>query len=54
MSESEKDDELEELFAAFDRQFADCEQKFSAIEENLKVFRSQQDASEETPPETHE
>jgi hypothetical protein len=47
----EKKDELEALFATFDKQFAACEQKFSEIEEDLKTFRAQQDEQEDTPPE---
>ncbi len=49
MSEEEKKSELEDLFETFDKQFAECEQKFSAIEENLKEFRAEQDDSEPLP-----
>ena len=52
--EEEKDNELEELFTTFDKQFADCEQKFSEIEENLKAFRDRQDEPADTPPEHSE
>ncbi|MBM4309457.1 MAG: hypothetical protein FJ119_00700 [Deltaproteobacteria bacterium] len=52
--EEEKDNELEELFTTFDKQFADCEQKFSEIEENLKAFRDRQNEQADTPPENSE
>jgi len=50
----DEDNELEELFATFDKQFADCEQKFSEIEENLKAFRAEQDDPGNIPPENAE
>jgi hypothetical protein len=50
MSEEEKNKDLEDLFATFDKQFAECEQKFNQIEENLKAFRDEQEASD--PPDT--
>ena len=49
MSEDEKNNELEDLFKTFDKQFSECEQKFNVIEENLKAFRNEQDESD--PPE---
>ena len=56
MSEDEKNDELEDLFKTFDKQFSECEQKFNVIEENLKAFRNEQDESDppEPPPEKAE
>jgi len=47
----QKKDELEDLFATFDQQFAACEQKFSKIEEDLKTFRAQQNEQEDSTPE---
>jgi len=56
MSEEEKNSDLEDLFKTFDKQFAECEQKFNVIEENLKTFRKEQDESDppEPPPEKAE
>jgi hypothetical protein len=50
MNDEEKNRDLEDLFETFDKQFAECEQKFNEIEENLKAFREQQEESD--PPET--
>jgi hypothetical protein len=52
--EEEKNNDLEDLFATFDKQFAECEQKFSEIEENLKTFRAEQDQQSEPEPEKPE
>ena len=49
MSDEEKNKDLEDLFETFDKKFAECEQKFSDIEESLKTFRDEQDESD--PPE---
>ena len=54
MSEEEKNSELEDLFATFDKQFAECEQKFNRIEENLKEFRAGQEEQNEPLPEKTE
>jgi hypothetical protein len=50
MSEQEKNKDLEDLFATFDKQFAECEQKFNQIEENLKAFREEQEDSDSPDP----
>lgn len=52
MHDEEKDNELEELFASFEKQFAKCEEKFSEIEHTLKAVRAEHDDSGETEPET--
>lgn len=54
MSEDEKNSELEDLFETFDKQFAECEQKFSAIEENLKAVQAEQESEDDPPPEKAE
>ena len=46
MHDDEKNSDLEDLFKTFDKQFAECEQKFSEIEESLKTFRDEQEESE--------
>lgn len=50
MSEEEENSDLEDLFKTFDKQFAECEQKFSMIEENLKAFRDEQDENDPPDP----
>lgn len=54
MSEEEKNSDLEDLFETFDKQFAECEQKFTEIEENLKAFRAEQNQQSEPEPEKSE
>lgn len=54
MTEEEKNSDLEDLFETFDKQFAECEQKFSEIEENLKAFRAEQDEQSDPVPEKAE
>jgi len=54
MHEEKKDNELEELFASFDKQFAECEKKFNDIEQNLKSVRADQDDPLDTQPGTAE
>ena len=54
MGEEEKNSDLEDLFKTFDKQFAECEQKFTEIEENLKAFRAEQDQQNEPEPEKSE
>ena len=56
MSEEEKNNDLEDLFKTFDKQFAEYEQKFNVIEENLKTFRDEQDENDppDPPPEKAE
>ena len=54
MNEDEKNSELEDLFKTFDKQFAECEQKFSEIEENLKAVQAEQESEDDPPPEKTE
>jgi hypothetical protein len=56
MSEEEekKNSELEDLFQTFDKQFAECEQKFSEIEESLKAVQAEQESEDDPPPEKAE
>ena len=54
MSEEEKNSELEDLFKTFDKQFAECEQKFNEIEENLKAVHAEQENEDDPPSEKAE
>ena len=47
-------DELEELFAKFDKKVSECEQKFAAVEKQIQEFRGSDPGKESADAPQHD